>query len=97
MLTNAIRYAKIIQGLKNVHRTGWRTAKKVFSWLACAKRPLALHELQGALSVFTNNGGRPYFGLDLGQLRKDIREVCGSLVYVVEGERIDFIHQTVRQ
>lgn len=72
-------------------------AKKVFGWLACAKRPLNWYEIQAALSIKISNGGRSA-DMDLyGRvLRDDPQELCGSLVQRF-GDRIVFTHQTVRQ
>ena len=55
-------------------------AKKVFGWLACAKRPLNWYEIQAALSIQISNGEHPldmdFYGC---VLRDDPRELCGSL------------------
>jgi len=71
-------------------------AKKIFGWLAGAKRPLQFHELQAALSIQTDNSPEEEL-IDYAdnQLRTDIRDICGSLVQVIQ-HRIEFIHSTTR-
>ena len=72
-------------------------AKKVFGWLACAKRPLNWHEIQAALSIIVDDRGR-LLNMDFYNrvLREDPHRLCGSLVQKL-GNRIVFTHQTVRQ
>ncbi|TGJ80954.1 hypothetical protein E0Z10_g7822 [Xylaria hypoxylon] len=74
----------------------WIMAKKIFGWLACAKRPLNWHEIQAALSLVTNDFNTSVI-MDYhnNQLRDDIRELCGSLVQKL-GNRIMFIHSTAK-
>ncbi len=71
-------------------------AKKIFGWLACAKRPLSWHEIQAALSMVTNESDASVV-MDYRnkQLRDDIREICGSLVQKL-GNRIMFAHSTAK-
>ncbi|KAI1757159.1 hypothetical protein F4782DRAFT_537465 [Xylaria castorea] len=90
-------YDNIIQRLRhNLKENQWLMAKKIFGWLAVAKRPLHWHEIQAALSMVTNITGEPvsmdYYNK---QLRHDIREICGSLVQKL-GNRIMFVHSTAK-
>ncbi|KAI8949690.1 hypothetical protein F4801DRAFT_590960 [Xylaria longipes] len=90
-------YGNIIQRLRhNLEENQWLMSKKIFGWLACAKRPLHWHEIQAALSMVTNVADRPV-SMDYHnkQLRHDIREVCGSLVQKL-GNRIMFVHSTAK-
>lgn len=71
-------------------------ARKIFGWLAGAKRPLQFHELQAALSIQTDDiPGQELVDYHNNQLRKDIREICGSLVQILK-DRIEFIHSTTK-
>lgn len=71
-------------------------ARKIFGWLAGAKRPLHWHELQAALSIQTEvRPGEQPIDFHNCRLRKDVREICGSLIQVLEN-RIEFIHSTTR-
>ncbi|KAK3315983.1 hypothetical protein B0H66DRAFT_274517 [Apodospora peruviana] len=90
-------YKKIIDRLqRNPGERQWAMAKKIFGWLARAKRPLQWHELQAALSIQPDHRpGEDPIDFHNNQLRKDIREICGSLVQVLE-DRIEFIHSTTR-
>ncbi|KAI0555112.1 hypothetical protein F4679DRAFT_522273 [Xylaria curta] len=90
-------YSNIIQRLRqNLGENQWLMAKKIFGWLACAKRPLHWHEITAALSMITNIPDRPV-SMDYHnrQLRHDIREICGSLVQKL-GNRIMFVHSTAK-
>ncbi|KAH7136884.1 hypothetical protein B0J13DRAFT_677676 [Dactylonectria estremocensis] len=91
-------YDKIIERLRTaVHANTWTEARKIFGWLAYAKRPLKWHELQAALSVNIDD----YGGVEVQdcniRLRESIQNVCGSLVHMPGGTSIDFIHQTAKE
>ncbi|KAI0450908.1 hypothetical protein F5B21DRAFT_489170 [Xylaria acuta] len=90
-------YGNIINRLRHsLGENQWLMSKKIFGWLACARRPLHWHEIQAALSMVTNVADRPV-SMDYHnkQLRHDIREVCGSLVQKL-GNRIMFVHSTAK-
>ncbi|KAM7199945.1 hypothetical protein V8F33_004119 [Rhypophila sp. PSN 637] len=93
----AVAYTKIIDRLqRTLGKRQWEMARKLFGWLAGAKRPLQWHEIQAALSIRADNTpGEEPIDYHNNQLRKDIREICGSLVHVLE-DRIEFIHSTTR-
>ncbi|KAH6668467.1 hypothetical protein B0J14DRAFT_518928, partial [Halenospora varia] len=70
-------------------------AKKVISWITCAKRPLTTSELQHALAV---NIGDPC--LDKENLREidDMVSVCAGLVTVDEESNIiRLVHYTTQE
>ncbi|KAI0914790.1 hypothetical protein F4823DRAFT_192149 [Ustulina deusta] len=90
-------YDKVIVRLhRDLGENQWLMAKKIFGWLACAKRPLSWHEIQAALSMVTNESDASVV-MDYRnkQLRDDIREICGSLVQKL-GNRIMFAHSTAK-
>lgn len=60
--------------------------------IACSKRPLKWHEIQGALSIDTEE----HTVLDARRLCTDVREICGSLVEVLPGERVQLVHGTAK-
>lgn len=71
----------------------WLMAKKVFSLLAGAARPLKWHELQAALTIDSGGFRAAY---QQSELRMDnIKEICGDLVQRL-GNRIEFIHSTTK-
>ncbi|KAK0644073.1 hypothetical protein B0T16DRAFT_494972 [Cercophora newfieldiana] len=90
-------YHKIIDRLERESvRSQWVMAKKIFGLLAGAKRPLKWYELQAALSLEVSASGEVKMDYHSNQLRNDIRETCGTLVQVVEKNRVEFIHSTTR-
>ncbi|KAK4210761.1 hypothetical protein QBC37DRAFT_321557 [Rhypophila decipiens] len=95
--TLEIAYRKIIDRLqRTLGKRQWEMARKLFGWLAGAKRPLQWHEIQAALSIRADKTpGEEPIDYHNNQLRRDIREICGSLVQVLE-DRIEFIHSTTR-
>lgn len=97
MLTQALSYHKIIDRLERESvRSQWTMAKKIFGLLAGVKRPLKWYELQAALSLEVSAVGKVSMDYHNNQLRNDIRETCGTLVQVVQKNRVEFIHSTTR-
>ncbi|KAL6401434.1 putative zinc finger protein [Ilyonectria robusta] len=91
-------YSRIIERLRSTHHENtWKESKKIFGWLAHAKRPLQWHELQAALSISIDEQGYVRPQDHMTTLRKDIRVMCGSLVHVIGGNSIDFVHQTAKE
>ena len=69
-------------------------AKRVFQWLACARRPLAIQELQEAVAFHhedTEWNGDKIPAADL------LMQACRGLVILDEGNLPSFAHHTVRQ
>jgi hypothetical protein len=64
----------------------------LLGWLVCSKRPLKWTEIQLASSID--------FGFDdismEDSLRDDVQELCGSLVQILEGDRVELVHSTAR-
>ncbi|MCJ1239019.1 hypothetical protein MMC14_007012, partial [Varicellaria rhodocarpa] len=80
-----------------IFRTGkLKIAKKVFHWVAAAKRPLLLDELREAIAIEPCQAfSRPE------RLINDINQLvplCGNLVTIVEDERVvQFAHHSVKK
>ncbi|KAH6972215.1 hypothetical protein BKA56DRAFT_115644 [Ilyonectria sp. MPI-CAGE-AT-0026] len=91
-------YQRNIERLRTtLHANTWREARKIFGWLAYAKRPLKWYELQAALSVnIDDQGGLEVQSRRIGLL-ENIQAVCGSLVHMPGGTRIEFIHRTAKE
>ena len=68
--------------------------QQLLGWIICAKRPLKWQEIQGAISIDVEHGIVNFSGR---QLPDHIREICGSLVEVLPGNRINLVHKTARQ
>ncbi|KAI0466404.1 hypothetical protein F4859DRAFT_507364 [Xylaria cf. heliscus] len=89
-------YGNIIQRLhRHLGDDQWLMAKKIFGWLAVARRPLHWHEIQAALSMEPYADRRISMNYHDKQLRNDVREICGSLVQKLE-TRVVFVHSTVK-
>ncbi|KAK0629250.1 hypothetical protein B0T17DRAFT_633809 [Bombardia bombarda] len=89
-------YKKIILTLKEtLEPRSWVMARRIFAWLAGAKRSLKWHELKAALCIQPDGQMGDSIDFHNNMLRNDIRQICGSLVYVME-DRIEFIHSTTR-
>ena len=51
------------------------------------------HEIQGAMSIDSLEESVDF---DARQLRIQARDLCGSLVEVCPGDRLEFVHNTAR-
>lgn len=71
-----------------------RTARKLIGWITFAKRPLKWHEIQGATSIDVENGLVNFEGR---QLPDHVRDICGSLVEILPGDRVQLVHTTARR
>jgi hypothetical protein len=68
----------------------------LLGWLVCAKRPLKWTEIQVALSIDLHSATQSHeLDMDL-KLRDDVQELCGSLVQVLKGNRVELVHSTAR-
>jgi hypothetical protein len=95
LFANLHSYARIVTRIyENPNPAQRQTARQLLGWITCAKRSLKWQEIQGATSIdvaqrFVNFEGR--------QLPDHIREICGSLVDISPGNRIQLVHKTARQ
>lgn len=78
---------------RNAHPAEWKVAQKLLGWMVCVKRPLKWREIQGAFSIDTVDQ-TVNFG-DRG-LRFHIRDVCGSLIQLLRGDRVELVHSTAK-
>ena len=67
-------------------------AKKLLSWLLCAKRPLKWHEVQGCICLDPEDCS---FDPDR-KLVRDVKHFCGSLVEVRKSGAIAIVHLTAK-
>ncbi|KAF4991313.1 hypothetical protein FDECE_14083 [Fusarium decemcellulare] len=68
---------------------GKELAKTILMWAACSVRPLRISELDGALTLDTQDS--------FLNLEKSIATLCGQLVTVDTHGRVDMIHETARE
>lgn len=88
-------YARIVDRIfSNPNVTQQRTAKRLVGWITFAKRPLKWQEIQGATSIDIEQGIVNFRGR---QLPDDIRNICGSLVEILPGDRVQLVHATARR
>jgi hypothetical protein len=81
-----------IQGQQQGHQ---RLAKRILSWITCAKRPLTTLELQHALAV--ERGDSEFDKENLPEI-EDIVSVCAGLVTVdEESDIIRLVHYTIQE
>jgi hypothetical protein len=71
----------------------WTIAQKLLGWMVCARRPLKWHEIQAAVSIEPVN---QTIDFDERRLRVHIRELCGSLIQVLPGDRVELVHSTAK-
>ncbi|KAF2726766.1 hypothetical protein EJ04DRAFT_452711 [Polyplosphaeria fusca] len=86
-------YARIIEriiGPTVQPRSRSENAKKLLGWLACAKRTLKWHEIQGAVSIDLEDGT---ISSDL-QFRGDCKDICASLVDIDTDGSVVLVHST---
>lgn len=89
------RYARIVKRIferKNIVLQ--LLARRVLGWITCAKRPLTWREIQAASAIDVRNG---VVDFDRRKITSEIREICGSLVDILPGGRIQLVHATARQ
>jgi hypothetical protein len=67
-------------------------ARKILSWMVCSRRPLRWRELQAAISI------DPIRQIvdSVRRLAIHVRDICGSLVEILPGDRVEFVHATAR-
>ena len=79
--------------LSNPNAAERAMAKRLLGWVVCAKRPLKWHEIQCAVSIDLKEESVDF---DARRLRVNARELCGSLLEIRPGERLDLVHRTAR-
>ncbi len=85
------RYARNMNRIQTNPRENEREiGRKILSLMICCRRPLRWRELQSAISI--NLADR-----DLDSARRlpmHVKDICGSLVEVLAGDRVEFVHIT---
>ena len=79
--------------LSNPNAAERAMAKRLLGWVVCAKRPLKWHEIQCAVSIDLKEESVDF---DARRLRVNARELCGSLLEIRPGDRLDLVHRTAR-
>jgi hypothetical protein len=90
----AYSYERIMSRLKQSNSPEeWKIAQKLLGWMVCARRPLKWHEIQGAVSI---DPDEETVDFDERKLRINIRDLCGSLIQVLPGDRMELVHSTAK-
>jgi hypothetical protein len=86
-------YSRIVVRIYENPDAGHREiAMKLLGWITCSKRPFKWHEIQGALSIDTDEQHVD----DARRLCSDIRDICGTLVDILPGDRVQLVHGTAK-
>ncbi|KAN0113190.1 NACHT domain containing protein [Hyaloscypha variabilis] len=67
-----------------------RVARRILSLMLCSRRPFRWREVQAAISINTVDRVVD----STRRLPMHIRDICGSLIEVLPGDRIEFVHVT---
>ncbi|RDL38798.1 uncharacterized protein BP5553_03138 [Venustampulla echinocandica] len=87
-------YGRIVERIeKNQNLDERNQALTLLGWVVTAKRPLTWPEIQGAISIDTE---QQIVDFEQRSLVVDIGELCGSLVERLAGNRIELIHTTAK-
>ncbi|KAE8136488.1 hypothetical protein BDV38DRAFT_272074 [Aspergillus pseudotamarii] len=90
-------YARIMERLaRDLGSKQYAYTEFLLGWLVCSKRPLKWTEIQVALSTDIKTWGRSSEVNPDRRLEDDVQELCGSLVQVLKGNRVELVHSTAR-
>ena len=88
------RYNRIVNRLSHtLQPEQWKIARELLGWMVCAKRPLRWREIQAARSI---NTMEQTFEFQDNELRNNIQVYCGSLIQVLDKDRVELIHTTAK-
>ncbi|KAI5800428.1 hypothetical protein DFH27DRAFT_82123 [Peziza echinospora] len=86
-------YEKILHRIDtHLHQSLRKHARRILGWIACAKRCLRWHEIQGALSV----GVDGTFNLEERRLRIGVKELFGALIELGPSGTVEFVHSSAK-
>jgi hypothetical protein len=69
------------------------TARSLLGLIVAAKRPLKWHEIQGAVSIHIEEH---VVDFDNRRLFTHVSDLCGSLIDVLPGDRVQLVHSTAK-
>ncbi len=88
------RYARIVIRIyENPNIGEQETARRLLGWMASSKRALKWHEIQGAISMNTTDQTVDF---ENRKLCTHVRDICGSLIEVLPGDRVQLVHGTAK-
>ncbi|KAH7336622.1 hypothetical protein BKA65DRAFT_37368 [Rhexocercosporidium sp. MPI-PUGE-AT-0058] len=87
-------YSRIVVRIyQNPNIAQRETAKRLLGWITSSKRALKWHEIQGAISMNTQDQTVDFKNR---RLCADVRDICGSLIEVLPGDRVQLVHGTAK-
>ncbi|KAK3316036.1 hypothetical protein B0H66DRAFT_560170, partial [Apodospora peruviana] len=87
-------YGRIIARIfDQASTTAQEDSRTLLAWLACAKRSLKWHEIQGAKSIFVHSQS---VDLASGRFVEDSKDLCGSLVEIRADGTVELVHLTAK-
>ena len=82
-------YSRTLDSMsKQTPGNGKKLLQAILTWTMCAVHPLTIEELQSALQID--------IGKDVYRLKQAVATTCGQLVYVDAKDRLQPVHETVR-
>ncbi|KAL4905333.1 hypothetical protein BDW74DRAFT_152447 [Aspergillus multicolor] len=88
-------YTRIMERLKlDLSPEQFEYTHLLLGWLVCSKRPLKWTEIQLASSIDMISESAE-LDADL-EIKDDPQELCGSLVHILKGNRIELVHSTAK-
>jgi hypothetical protein len=95
MLILLNRYARILARVdQNPNLEERAAAQNLLGWITCSKRSLKWHEIQAAVSI---NQTDQSVDFEQRQLRTHAKDICGSLIDVLPGDRVQLVHGTAKE
>lgn len=93
-LTDSSRYARIVTRVyQNPNLIERETAQRLLGWITCSKRSFKWHELQAAVSMDVQEQTLDF---ENRSLRTHVKDICGSLIDVMPGDRVQLVHATAK-
>jgi hypothetical protein len=93
MLTCPPSYARIVARLGLLNAKNQERTTRILQWIICAKRPLRLAELQGAI---VHDHAHKHVS-EKTRLPDTVISLCKPLVQVLSDGTIAFVHFTVQE
>ncbi len=93
-LTLPSRYARIVARVyRNPNLVERATAQRLLGWITCSKRSFKWHEIQAAVSINIQDQS---VDVENRGLRTHVKDICGSLIDVLPGDRVQLVHGTAK-
>jgi hypothetical protein len=73
----------------------WDQITRLLGWMICAKRPLKRYEIQCAFCLDLSEV-EILHDVESNGLMVQVKELCGTLIRELPGERLELVHSTAR-